>query len=76
MNKTLIFFCISCCLIIFSIIVVCTGPVITGIVDGSWKNQNCQRYSDYYKYIDDEKIISDNNIRDEHKKNLKKGLHL
>jgi len=76
MNKTLIFFCISCCLLIFSIIVVCTGPIITGIVGGSWKNQNCQRYSDHRKHIDDEKIISDKNIRDEFKKYLKQGQHL
>jgi len=76
MNKTLIFFCISCCLLIFSIIVVCTGPIITGAVGGSWKNQNCQRYSDHRKHIDDEKIISDKNIRDEFKKYLKQGQHL
>ena len=76
MNKTLIFFCISCCLLIFSIIVVCTGPIITGVIDGSWNNQNCQRYSDHRKHIDDEKIISDKNIRDEFKKYLKQGQHL
>jgi hypothetical protein len=76
MNKTLIFFCISCCLLIFSIIVVNTGPIITGVVGGSWNYQNCKRYSDHRKHIDDERIISDKNIRDEFKKYLKQGQHL
>ena len=76
MNKTLIFFCISCCLLIFSIIVVCTGPIITGVISGSWNNQNCQVYSDHRKYIDDEKIVSDKKTRDDFKKYLKKGQHL
>ena len=75
MNKTLIFFCISCCLLIFSIIVVCTGPVITGIVDDSWKNQNCQRYSDHRKNVDDKNTIT-GDIKEEFKKYLKKGQHL
>ena len=74
MNKTLIFFCISCCLLIFSIIVVCTGPVITGVVEGSWRNQNCQRYSDHHKYVDDKNLGGD--LKDEFLKHLKKGQHL
>ena len=74
MNKTLIFFCISCCLLIFSIIVICTGPVITGVVEGSWRNQNCQRYSDHHKYVDDKNLGGD--LKDEFLKHLKKGQHL
>ena len=74
MNKTLIFFCISCCLLIFSIIVICTGPIITGVVGDSWNNQNCQRYSDHHKYVDDKNLGGD--LKDEFLKHLKKGQHL
>jgi hypothetical protein len=75
MNKTLIFFCISCCLLIFSIIVICTGPIITGVVGDSWNNQNCQRYSDHHKYVDDKNIVT-GDLKDEFLKHLKKGQHL
>ena len=75
MNKTLIFFCISCCLLIFSIIVVCTGPVITGVVEGSWRNQNCRHYSDQRKYVDDKNLVT-GDLKDEYFKHLKKGQHL
>ena len=75
MNKTLIFFCISCCLLIFSIIVICTGPVITGVVSSSWKNQNCRHYSDQRKYVDDKNLVT-GDLKDEYLKHLKKGQHL
>ena len=75
MNKTLIFFCISCCLLIFSIIVICTGPVITSVVDGSWKNRNCRHYSDQRKYVDDKNLVT-GDLKDEYLKHLKKGQHL
>ena len=75
MNKTLIFFCISCCLLIFSIIVICTGPVITNVVDGSWKNRNCRHYSDQRKYVDDKNLVT-GDLKDEYLKHLKKGQHL
>ena len=77
MNKTLIFLCISCTLIVFSIITICTGPILTGSLSASnWRNQNCQHYADHRKHIDDEKIIPDKTVRDEYKKYLKKGQHL
>ena len=77
MNKTLIFLCISCTLIVFSIITICTGPILTGSLSASnWRNQNCQHYADHRKYIDDERIIPDKTVRDEYKKYLKKGQHL
>jgi len=75
MNKTLIFFCISCCLLIFSIIVICAGPVITSVVDGSWKNRNCRHYSDQRKYVDDKNLVT-GDLKDEYLKHLKKGQHL
>ena len=52
MNNTLIFFCIASTLLIFSIIVVSTGPAINGIVD-DWKDLNCQQYSDFHDYIEE-----------------------
>jgi len=73
MNKTLIFFCISCCLLVFSIIVICTGPVITGIVDDSWRTLNCQHYHDQHKYIDKNQAAGD--FKDALLKHLKEGQH-
>ena len=76
MNKTLIFFCISFCLLVFSIIVICTGPMITDILDSAstWRSQNCQRYSDQHKYIDKNQAAGD--LKDALLKHLKKGQHL
>ena len=76
MNKTLIFFCISCCLLVFSIIVICTGPVITGIVDDSWRTLNCRHYSDRRKYEKDKKSITNDDAKDNFNKYMKKGQHL
>ena len=76
MNK-IIFLCISCALLIFSIIVICTGPIISGTLSdsSSWNDQNCQIYSDSHKYYDDERI-SDKDIREAFLKHLKKGRNL
>jgi len=78
MNKTLIFFCISCCLLVFSIIVVCTGPIITDILGtaSTWRSQNCQRYSDRRKYVEDKKLITNDDVKDDFNKYMKKGQHL
>ena len=76
MNKTLIFFCISCCLLVFSIIVICTGPIITGIVDDSWRTLNCRHYSDRRKYEEDQKSITNDDAKDNFNKYMKKGQHL
>ena len=73
MNKTLIFLCISCALIIFSIITICTGPILTGNFD--WKNNNCQHYADHHKYIDS-KTYATGILKDDYLKYLKKGQHL
>jgi hypothetical protein len=77
MNKTLIFFCISCCLVIFSIIVICTGPIITRAIPNSdkWKNQNCQEYSDRHKYYDEKNIVT-GDLKEKFLKYLKEGQHL
>jgi len=78
MNKTLIFFCISCCLLVFSIIVVCTGPIITDILGSAstWRSQNCQQYSDNRKYVEDKKFITNDDQKDDFNKYMKKGQHL
>jgi hypothetical protein len=76
MNKTLIFFCISCALLLFSIITICTGPIITGNLDASdWKEQNCKVYADHYKFIDS-KTYAAGILKDDYLKFLKKGQHL
>jgi len=74
MNKTLIFLCISCALIIFSIITICTGPILTGNFDWE-KNKNCQHYADHHKFIDS-KTYGAGILKDDYLKYLKKGQHL
>jgi len=78
MNKTLIFFCISCCLLVFSIIVICTGPIINDILGSAstWRTLNCQRYSDRRKFEEDQKSITNDNVKDNFNKYMKKGQHL
>ena len=78
MNKTLIFFCISCCLVIFSIIVICTGPIISNILVevAGWKLlNNCKSYSDSRKYFDEKNLVTDD-LKKELLKYLKEGQHL
>ncbi len=70
MNKTLIFLCISCVLIVFCIITLCCGPMINYDLD--WDNQNCKIYADTHEYID--KTYSTG--KDDYLKFLKKGQHL
>ena len=50
MKKTL-FLILSGVIVIFSIICICSGPVINGIIPKSleWRTENCQRWSDAYK---------------------------
>ena len=52
MNKTL-FLIFSGCIVIFSIICICSGPIINGVIpsSSSWKTGNCQMASDYYKEL-------------------------
>ena len=73
MNKTLIFLCISCTLIVFSIICICTGPILTGNFD--WKDENCQHYADHHKYIESQTYGS-GILKDDYLKFVKKGQHL
>ena len=77
MNNNLFFLCCGVAFLVFSIIVICTAPIITGVLpnSGEWNTQNCKYVSDFY-----------DNYEKEHKnpteteKNrmeaLKRALHL
>ena len=76
MDKSFIFFCIACALLIFSIITICVAPIINGNLVGSgWGTQNCKIYSDYHKYIDDQSY-TDSTLKDKRLKFFKKGKNL
>ena len=47
MNKGLIFFCCACAILLFTIINLSVGPIVTGAV-GDWGTQNCQKKKDDY----------------------------
>jgi len=65
MKKTL-FLILSGCIVIFSIICICCGPIITGVIPDSddWNNKNCQILADEYK-------AETNEITKESKKKLR-----
>ena len=53
MNKGLIFFCCSCAILLFTIINLSVGPVISGAVGrtgmfANWGTANCEYYADEY----------------------------
>ena len=75
MNKTLIFLCISCCIVIFTIIVICTGPVLSGILTVSG-SENCKIYADLYDYSDDKDHVPDDDKRKKYLDYFKKGKNL
>jgi len=54
MKKTL-FLILSGCIVIFSIICICCGPIITGVIPSAddWKTKNCQKLADDYKAEND-----------------------
>ena len=56
MKKTL-FLILSGVIVIFSIICICSGPVINGVIplSNSWKTKNCQILSDEVKNLEDKK---------------------
>ena len=71
MKRTL-FLVFSCAIVVFSIICLCTGPIINGIIkdSGGWGTNNCKEYSDKYKYE------KDHNGDDDTLKSLKKSRNL
>ena len=56
MKKTL-FLVFSACIVVFSIISICTAPIINGVLSeaGSWNTRNCKYQEDFYKHIKDDK---------------------
>ena len=70
MKKTL-FLVFSACIVVFSIISICTAPIINSVLTeaGSWGTLNCKYQEDLYKRIKDDKNYPD---RDNELKKQKK----
>ena len=91
MRKGLIFFCCSCAILLFTIINLSVGPIISGkvghdttidysgeVMDFNWGTANCKYYSDYYDEIS--KTISGDQLKygaewNKEECNNKKGMH-
>ena len=60
MKKTL-FLIFSGAIVIFSIICICSGPIINNVIPntGIWRTENCKMYSDYYKEAKDKNLDKD-----------------
>ena len=60
MKKTL-FLILSGAIVIFSIICICSGPIINGIIPlaGYWRTENCKQKSDFYKEAKDKNLDKD-----------------
>jgi hypothetical protein len=46
MNELLIFFCLSCGVLVLGLIFIGTAPIINGLVGKDWNIQNCQKFKD------------------------------
>ena len=70
MKKTL-FLILSGAIVIFSIICICSAPIINGVIPlaDSWKTKNCQKLTDEYK---EAKKGNDKDIIEAAKKNKNK----
>jgi len=75
MKKTL-FLILSGCIVIFSIICICCGPIITGVIPGSddWKNKNCQKLTDEYK-AENDKDLKESKKKAKNKCNRDKAMY-
>jgi len=75
MKKTL-FLILSGCIVIFSIICICCGPIITGVIptSGTWKNKNCQILADEYKAANNE-ITKETKKKERNKCNRDKAMY-
>ena len=60
MKKTL-FLVLSGAIVIFSIICICSGPIINGVIPlaGTWRTQNCQQKADSYKKAKEDNLDKD-----------------
>ena len=68
MSKGLIFFCCSCAILLFTIINLSVGPIISGAVGKSgsfanWGTSNCEYYADQYDKEKDKKRKSDDELK-------------
>jgi hypothetical protein len=72
MKKTL-FLVFSACIVVFSIISICTAPIINGVLtkDNSWNTLNCKLKEDEYKIIKDKDNYPNKDIDLEDKKKEK-----
>ncbi len=53
MSKGLIFFCCSCAILLFSIINLSVGPIISKRVGDNWGTLNCKKAKDDYDEVKD-----------------------
>ena len=56
MSKGLIFFCCACAILLFTIINLSVGPIVSGAVGNDWGTENCQNYKDQ---LDDDSSTGD-----------------
>jgi len=71
MKKTL-FLVFSACIVVFSIISICTAPIINGVLsEGSWGTNNCKLEEDKYKNIKDNKNYPDRDNKLKEQKKVK-----
>ena len=54
LNKGLIFLCLSCGLLVLTIITICVAPIITGNLGSGWGQLNCQYFADAHKNTKDD----------------------
>ena len=74
MKKTL-FLIFSGAIVIFSVICICSAPIINGLLANGWGYLNCQEKSDNYKDTKDDNSIS-GEAKDKAIKSAKKELNL
>ena len=56
MSKGLIFFCCACAILLFTIINLSVGPIVSGAVGNDWGTENCQNKKDL---LDDDSSTGD-----------------
>jgi hypothetical protein len=75
MNKGLIFLCLSCGLLVLTIITICVAPIITGNLGSEWGQLNCQYFADAHKNTEDDSSKTKDQ-KDKELKTIDKLKHL
>ena len=75
MNKGLIFLCLSCGLLVLTIITICVAPIITGNLGSGWGQLNCQYFADAHKNTEDDSSKTKDQ-KDKELKTIDKLKHL